>query len=343
MSSSTRCGVLLVNTGTPSEPRPRAIRKYLAQFLMDPRIRPMNRICWWLCLHFFILPTRGHKNASKYESIWTDEGSPFILDHECLAEALDVQFRQEGFDTVVRCAMSYGEPSVLNVLEELRDRGCSRLLVLPMYPQSAYSQAYCVKDAVERARNEMQWDTPCDIIMGYSGNPTYIQAIAASLLNAGFQVNSNDRILFSLHSIPMADIEAGDTYELQVKSSCSRIADVLGLDSERWAIGYQSRFDKGRDWLTPFTRDILAQWAETDTGRVFFICPNFAVDCLETLYDVEQETEPYYFDCLEQHGWEVYDDSFIYVPCLDRTGAHLKVLSDILRPYVKGIDVEQQP
>lgn len=331
-----RCGVLLVNTGTPEEPQPRAVRKYLAKFLMDRRIVPMNRLGWWLILHLFILPKRGKASAEKYAKIWTDEGSPFTIAHNRLQSGLADAFEQEGFDAVVRCGMSYSDPSVLDCVRELEGAGCTRLVVLPLYPQSAYSTTGSVSDSVEHALRKAGWDVPCHLVDNYHDHPTYIRAIAASIKHAGFQVDSDDKVLFSYHSIPLSDIEAGDTYELQTGASSLQIASELGIDRNRWTIGYQCRFDKNREWLSPFTRDVLSRWAEAGVGRVFFVCPNFAVDCLETLYDIDFELKPHYSERIEAAGREVGEDAFSYVPCLDRSRAHLKVLVDVLRPYMKG-------
>ncbi|RDB59476.1 ferrochelatase [Gordonibacter sp. 28C] len=336
VQTGDRTGILLVNTGTPGEPRPRAVRKYLARFLMDPRIAPMNRVGWWFVLHLFILPKRGRASAEKYGKIWTDEGSPFTVAHDKLTRGLDAQLEGEGLDVVVRCAMSYSAPFVDDVVRELKDAGCTRLVVLPLYPQSAHSTTGSVSDGVERALRKARWDAPCDFVDNYHDDPTYVRAIAASIRHVGFDPDSDDKVLFSFHSIPLVDIEAGDTYELQTGASSLQIAGELGIERNRWTIGYQCRFDKGREWLSPFTRDVLARWAEADVGRVFFVCPNFAVDCLETLYDIEHELKPYYFDQIRKAGREPREDDFAYVPCLDKSRAHVKVLADVLRPHVEG-------
>lgn len=336
MPEGNRCGVLLVNTGTPTEPTPRAVRRYLARFLSDPRIVPMNRLGWWFVLHLFILPKRARASAEKYRAIWTAEGSPFDVAHRKLESGLQRTFDDEGLNVMVRCAMSYGEPTVLDGVRALKDAGCERLVVLPLYPQSAHSTTGAVSDGVERALRKARWNVSCDFIDNYHDDPTYIRAIAASIEHAGFQPDADDKVLFSFHSIPLADIEAGDTYELQTGASSLAVAGELGIDRNRWTIGYQCRFDKGREWLSPFTRDVLARWAEAGVGRVFFVCPNFAVDCLETLYDIEHELKPHYFDCLRKAGRTPDVRSFLYVPCLDRSRAHLKVLADVLHPYLKG-------
>ena len=180
----------------------------------------------------------------------------------------------------------------------------------------------------------------------------YQKAIAAAIRNAGFDPDSDDQLLFSFHSVPLNDLEAGDNYELQVGSSSLGIANQLGLDRRRWTIGYQCQFDKGRQWLTPFSRDILAGRAENNQGeRIFIVCPNFAIDCLETIYDVQQHFIPEYlaakrdFDLYGQRrdndgaqsciGAIGESEDIVYVPCLNATKAHVKVLAKVLEPYLQ--------
>lgn len=337
MQTEDRCGILIVNTGTPSAPRPRAVRKYLAEFLMDKRIAPMNRVAWWLILHLCILPRRGRVSAAKYETVWTDEGSPLSVGHEKLVRGLSAEFEQDGLDVVVRGGMSYGEPSVASAIRELKDAGCRRLVVLPLYPQSAYSTTGSVSDGVARALKKARWKVSYEIVDNYHDHATYVRALAASIKHAGFDVDSDDKLLFSYHSIPLVDIEAGDTYELQTGASSLQVASELGIERNRWTIGYHCRFDKSRDWLSPYTTDVLARWAEAGVGRVFFVCPGFAVDCLETLYDVEYDLKPFYFDKIKERGRMPSEPDFVYVRCLDKSKAHVKVIADVLRPYVKGV------
>ena len=330
-----RTGVLLVNTGTPDAPTPRAVKRYLGRFLMDKRIAPMNRAVWWLILHLFILPKRGKVSAKKYAEIWTDDGSPFQLTHQKLASGLQGYYDRQGIDARVAVGMNYGEPSVVRSVRELQKAGCERLVVLPLYPQSAFSTTASVKDAVSRAVRKAHWRGEAQVVDSYGDNYTYVRAVAASIANAGFDVDGNDRLLFSYHSIPLADIDAGDTYELQSGSSSLLIASELGIDRKRWTIGYQCRFDKGREWLQPYTADTLRRWAGAGEGRVFFVCPNFAVDCLETLYDVERELKPRYFAEARDAGMKRSADDFVYVPCLNASKAHLRVLVDVLKPYME--------
>ncbi len=301
----------------------------------------MNVVGWWFVLHLFILPKRGRASAEKYQKIWTDDGSPFTIAHDKLQAGLNALFQEEGVNAAVRCAMSYSEPTVLHAMRELRAEGCTRLVVLPLYPQSAHSTTGSVSDSVAKAQRKMHWSAPCNVVDNYHDNPTYVRAIAASIKHAGFSVDADDRLLFSYHSIPLADIEAGDTYELQTGASSLQIASELGIDRNRWTIGYQCQFDKGREWLKPLSRDTLARWAEAGVGRTFLVCPNFAVDCLETLYDIEYELKPFYYDQIRKAGRTPDEESLVYVPCLDRSRAHLKVLADVLRPHMEEENHEQ--
>ncbi len=330
-----RIGIILANTGTPAEPTPKAVKRYLGRFLTDKRIMPMNPIAWRIILNLFILPKRSKVSAAKYESIWTDEGSPLQVTHLKLARALESRYQARGLDAVVELFLNYGDVKFEDVLTKLKDAGCERVVVLPLYPQSAYSTCACISDCIDQAMKKRRFDLPVDFVNGYSDNHVYQRAIAASIEAAGFDVDSDDRILFSFHSIPLNDIDAGDTYELQVGSSSLMIASELGIDRRRWTIGYQCPFDKGREWLKPFTPDVLKRWAETEGGRVFFVCPNFAVDCLETLYDVGHEIKPEYLKMAREAGREVQDNDFVYVPCLNATKAHIRVLTDVLKPYVE--------
>lgn len=336
MPRHERFGVLLVNTGTPAQPQPDAVRTYLNKFLMDKRIAPMNRALWWVILHAFILPRRGITSAQKYQKIWTADGSPFTIAHEKLEAGLAATFKKEGFDVVVSHAMSYSEPLVAQRIREFQAAQCGQLIVLPLYPQSALSTTGSVKDSVARACKATRWKPKTRIIDNYHDNKTYIKALASSIKRQGFGQCFDDRILFSYHSIPRTDISHGDTYEQQTHTTTNHVVQALGIDASRWCIGYQSRFDKGRAWLNPFTHDKLVSLAVGGSGRVFFICPNFAVDCLETLYDIKYELKPFYIDQVSQAHRKAREDEFIYVPCLGQSRAHLHVLADVIRPHLQG-------
>ena len=344
MTDKHRQGILLVNTGTPAAPTPEAVRAYLSQFLMDRRIVPMNRTAWWFILHLFILPRRSRRSAAKYASIWGEKGSPLLVTQEELKCALQRAFEEgeparperleEPGRVVVANGMSFGEPSIIAALEGLRLAGCERLLVLPLYPQSAFSTTAVVRDALQPALAALGWETSWQLIDNYHDNPAYVQAVAETVREAGFIPGSRDRLLFSYHSIPLKDLAAGDSYAQQCETSSRGIAAALGIGQGQWAIGYQCRFDRGRDWLAPFTKDMLAGWAKEEGpeggGRVFLVCPGFALDCLETLYDVPQELQPHYQAACAATGNPGQQGDFVYVPCLNSGRPHVRALCAVV-------------
>ena len=335
---ATRIGVLLANTGTPKSPEPRDVRRYLGRFLMDERIRPMAKAPWWLILHLFILPTRSVKSGRKYGKIWTEAGSPFDVEHAKLRNLLEQLLQGDGMDVRVQVGQSYGEDSVQDALAALREQGCTQVVVLPLYPQSAHSTTLSVKDGVAAAMTELSWQAPVTFVDSYGMDSAYIDAIAETVSAAGFNAQAGDRLLFNYHSIPMKDIEQGDTYEPQTGATALGVAGRLRLDRTQWTIGYNCRFDKSREWLQPFTRGVLKQWAQARDGRVFMVCPNFAVDCLETLYDIEYELVPWYRQAVEEAGRPYEGSEFVYVPCLNGTPMHASVLAHVLAPYLTGED-----
>ena len=319
---ATRIGVLLANTGTPKSPEPRDVRRYLGRFLMDERIRPMAKAPWWLILHLFILPTRSVKSGRKYGKIWTEAGSPFDVEHAKLRNLLEQLLQGDGMDVRVQVGQSYGEDSIQAALAALREQGCT----------------LSVKDGVAAAMTELSWRVPLTFVDSYGMDSAYIDAIAETVSAAGFNAQAGDRLLFNYHSIPMKDIEQGDTYEPQTGATALAVAGRLRLDRTQWTIGYNCRFDKSREWLQPFTRGVLKRWAQARDGRVFMVCPNFAVDCLETLYDIDYELVPWYRQAVEEAGRPYEGSEFVYVPCLNGTPMHASVLAHVLAPYLTGED-----
>lgn len=289
-------GIIIANTGTPDAPEPEAVKRYLREFLSDPRICPMNPLVWKIILNTCILPRRSVASARKYQGIWTPEGSPLAVTMASLARKLEAALAASAgaaADTapMVRSAMSYGSPSLAAALAEFQREGCEEVLLIPLYPQSAFSTTESVLDRTRRTLAELGWNPPLATVHDYGDHPLYQTAIADSIRAAGFDSTAGDRLLFAFHSIPLADIAAGDTYGDQARSTAQTIARCLGLAPEEWGIGFQCRFDKSRRWLGPFTKETLEHLMESPPagGRLFVVAPNFSIDCLETLYDIEVE------------------------------------------------------
>lgn len=249
----------------------------------------------------------------------------------------------------VRCAMSYGSPSLETALAELRQAGCDRLAVIPLYPQSAFSTTGAVMDGAKRTLGNLGWNPPLTEVDSYCGNPLYLAAIADSIRASGFDAAAGDRLLFAFHSIPLADIAAGDTYGDQAHATAEAVARELRLEPDEWAIGFQCRFDKSRRWLGPSTKDALKQLKGKEQGteqqdgrqssaqrpsggRLFAVAPNFAVDCLETLYDIEVELRDAWQAAARASGAPEGSEAtrLHYIPCLNDSDAQVRLLRSLV-------------
>ena len=338
MDSQAKYGIVLVNAGTPDSLSTKDVRSFIRRYLSDKRIRPLNPILWFLILNICILPKRGVASAAKYKKIWTDMGSPLAVATEKLQQALQESFSEDGASFDVHIGFNYSNPYLHKTLKKLKNGGYEKLIILPMYPQTSHCTTYSVMDTVHKIFKSNSDRKKIKFINNYYKNEVYAKAVAASIINAGFKLDSNDKLLFSFHSIPIKDIESGDKYELQASSSCLLIADELGLEKRRWQLSFHSRFDEEREWLSPFTKDTLLTWAKTGEGRTFVVCPGFAVDNLETLYDVAIEYRRIYEKACEKNNKDSQDSEFIYVPCLDASRAHLKVLKSVLASSIKDVE-----
>lgn len=322
-------GIIIANTGSPEAPTPEAVRSYLSAFLTDPRICPMNPLFWRFLLKTCILPRRSVASAKKYASIWTPDGSPLTLIMDLLATRLqDALDAFDGARSIVRSAMSYGRPSLHDVMEQFEGEGIEELVVVPLYPQSAYSTTMVIADKVAGALRSFDREPALRFVENYAAREDYIDAIARSIAAAGFDPEA-DKLLLAFHSIPMKDIEAGDSYPDQVFSSAAAIAARTGVPEGAWAVGFQCRFDKSRKWLGPYvveSMDRLYGEPSRSGGRLFVVTPNFSIDCLETLFDIEVELKQAFF----QHYPEARSDDFVYVPCLNDSDDQVSLLASIV-------------
>lgn len=324
--STRKLGVVLANTGTPDSPDPAAVGAYLEAFLQDPRIAPaMPSALWRRIVTRHIVPVRSTRSAAKYWTIWDGSDFPLRTLTANLAQKLESHLCSSGIQAAVRPGMSYGAPSLEDACEALRAEGCTHIHVLPLYPQTAFSTTGAVQDAALRAQDTLGFPH-VEVGGSYAEDALYIQALASAIRQAGFDAQAGDMLFFGFHSIPLTDIRHGDTYEAQVRSTCALVARALQLNDAAWTLGFQCRFDKARKWLTPFAKEELANLAARGLrGRLFYVCPNFAIDCLETLYDVPHELAPLYLG-----PNNLPRDRFVYVPCLNDSDAHVQVLANVL-------------
>jgi len=276
-------GVIVVNLGTPDAPTPAAVRRFLAEFLSDPRVVDLPRIPWQIALRTLILPFRPAKSAQAYQQVWTPAGSPLLTGTEALARALARTLSGlQSEPPAVAMGMTYGNPSIARAMQQLRTAGATKIIVLPLYPQ--YS-ATTTAAALDRVDAELaRWPTRPDrlVIEDYHAEPGYIEALAASIRAARAPF---DHLLFSFHGIPQRYADRGDPYGAQCLATARLVAEKLALAAERWSVAFQSRVGKAR-WLGPYTEDRLLQLARAGVDRVAVACPGFAVDCLETLEEI---------------------------------------------------------
>lgn len=370
-ASLGRTGVLLVNTGSPDAPEPASVRRYLAEFLMDPQIRPMPAVPWWFVLHLGILPRRSRVSAERYRSVWRPDGSPLVRGMERLAARVEGALAADASSAMpaqaaprargaaevgdgaapgigasaprrgaegsapapcVRAAMCYGRPSVPSTLRELREAGCDALIVVPLYPQSASSTTAVARRAVMNALEAMRWAPEVTVVGPYGVDAAYLDAVAMQVRAAGFEPR-RDQLLCSFHSIPHTDVLAGDTYPAQVRETCVRLAARLGVPEGDWTVGFQSPFPDARAWQGPFTVDALDR-AACVPRRTFIVCAGFSIDCLETLYDVEQEFRARF------ETRAVPGAALVYVPCLNDGAAHACLMAGLVR---RALDAGRAP
>ncbi|MBS0308796.1 MAG: ferrochelatase [Proteobacteria bacterium] len=319
--------VLLVNLGTPAAPTPKAVRAYLKEFLSDPRVVEIPRALWWLILHGLILPLRSSKSAAKYAAIWSKEGSPLQVHTEKQTNLLRGYLGERGHRLRVAYAMRYGSPSLPDVLEQLQQENCTRILVLPLYPQYSGTTTASVYDAVF-AHYARQRNVPeLRLVRHYHDDAAYIDALKQSVLAYWQTYGRPDKLLMSFHGVPKRTLELGDPYHCECHKTARLLAIQLGLRPEQYAVSFQSRFGKA-EWLQPYAAPTLQTLAREGVKRVDVVCPGFAADCLETLEEIGLEARQAF---LTAGGGE-----FHLIPCLNENAAGVHALADIAERHITG-------
>ena len=319
-----RTGILLANLGTPDAPDRVSVRRYLKEFLWDPRVVEMSRPLWWLILNGIILNTRPQRSAHAYASVWSEQGSPLLAisqaQHRRLAEVM-------GPDIRVELAMRYGRPAIASGLEALRRAGARRILVLPLYPQYSGTTTASVFDTVTAEIRRWRWIPELRFVNQYHDDAGYIQALADSV--QAFQETNGrpDQLIMSFHGLPQAYCEAGDPYYCHCQKTARLLAERLQLASADYQVTFQSRLGV-KAWLKPYTDETLKALPAQGVRRVQVICPGFSADCLETLEEVAMENRDFFLGA----GGESYQ----YIPCLNDSAGHIRFLRDLIERHLQG-------
>ena len=319
-TAAATSALVLVNLGTPDAATPRAVRRYLAEFLHDYRVVDLSRWLWCPLLHFVILPIRSPKVAKKYASVWlpgADGGSPLAAYTRRLARA--VQRELPGVRVVE--AMRYGKPSLADVVAALRADGIQRVLALPLYPQYSTSTTAAVDDALAKLDG-----VATRMVEQYHLDAGWVDAVAGSIRAHRAAHGAGEHLLFSFHGLPQRFADRGDPYPQQCEASARAIAIALGLADDAWTLSYQSRFGREK-WLEPATTTPLDALAARGVRHVDVVAPGFAVDCLETLEEVAM---------MLAGEFAARGGQLRYVPCLNDSPAHAGALAAIARRELAG-------
>ncbi len=321
-------GVLISNLGTPDMPTPAALRKYLGEFLSDPRIIEVPKFIWWFVLHGIILRTRPRRSARAYQEVWTDSGSPLL--YHSIRQVDAVQTRLDKLtDTpfVVEIAMRYGNPSIASGLKKLRQAGANRVLIFPLYPQYSATTTASTFDAVADELKTWRRIPELRMINHYHDHPDYIAALANSIEQHWQESPKPEKLLYSFHGIPRHYFLAGDPYHCECHKTARLVSEKLGLADADWQVTFQSRFGP-REWLKPYTDKTLTALAKNGVRHVQVICPGFAVDCLETLEEIKLQNEQNFF-----RAGGAY---FSYIPALNDREDHINALTQIILQHCQG-------
>jgi ferrochelatase len=320
--------LLLLNLGTPVAPTTDAVGDYLSEFRSDPRVVELPRWLWWLVLHGYILRTRPRRSAEAYAKVWRNDGSPLLVFSERLADAVGSEIsRRTGGKVATALAMTYGEPSVGKVVEDLMRKGVRRLLVLPLFPQYSATSTGAALDAVTRVMQTLRWPPELRTINDYHADAGYLAALAGSVRSHWAEQGRGDKLLLSFHGIPEKYATAGDPYPYRCRETARRLGDVLGVGDDELLVTFQSRLGR-QPWLRPYTDEMVEQLARQDVGTLDVLCPGFAVDCLETLEEVALR---YRAAFLTRGGKQ-----FRYIPALNASTAHADALASVALGHLSG-------
>jgi ferrochelatase len=322
-----RTAVLYCNLGTPDAPTPVEVRRFLAEFLGDPRVVEVPRFIWLMILHGIILRVRPAKSAAKYASIWLKEGSPLKIWTEKQAKLLQGWLAQRGHDVQVRYAMRYGSTSIASQLDALKAAGTTRVLILPAYPQYSATTTASLFDAVYQWAGRTRNLPELRFVNHYHDDASYIAALAARVKKHWTDHGRPEVLVMSFHGVPQRTLHLGDPYHCECFKTARLLADQLGLNKDQFKVTFQSRLGRAK-WLEPYTEPTLIAMGKAGVKRVDVVCPAFTSDCLETLEEINMEARVAF---LSSGGQE-----FHYIPCLNDDSAWITALCNIAEQHLAG-------
>ena len=311
-------GVLIAYLGTPDSPDVLSVRRYLKEFLSDPRIIEVPKIIWWFVLNIFILNFRSFNSARLYKSIWTDGGSPLLVN--CLKIKEKVQ-KSLPSNYQVALGMRYGNPSIKSALNELKEANCRDIEVITLFPHYSATTVGSIFDAVSTEIKSWRWVPSVKFLNSYHDNPLLIEILSKRIKKSFESQGKPDKLVFSYHSIPKKYFDSGDPYHCLCQKTSRLIAEKLSLDEKDYITAFQSRFGPS-EWLKPYTSETMKSLPKEGIKSVQVVSPGFGVDNLETLQEIDIENKEYFEDA----GGE----NFHYIPCLNDDDDHVEFLISLI-------------
>lgn len=325
-----KIGILLVNLGSPEAPDAASIRRFLREFLSDHRVIEIPKLLWQLILNLFILPFRPGKLVPLYRAIWTADGSPLVSIAKKQQLKLEQYFQQKNELSFV-LAMRYGKPEIEDAIRQLARDNARKVLIFPTYPQYSATTTASIFDAVTNELQQWRWIPELRFINQYHDNDNYIQALADSVTRFWQSNPRGKKLIMSFHGLPKAYLLKGDPYYCQCHKTARLLAEKLSLEESQWALTFQSRFGKAQ-WLQPYTSEMLESLAQQGDDSVDVICPGFAIDCLETLEEIQVENRDIFLNA----GGKNYQ----YIPALNDSDEHIAMMAGLIEQHIQGWQVE---
>ena len=310
-NSNEKFGILIANLGTPDAPKCPKLRRYLTEFLTDPRVIELPGFLREFLVRGIIINVRSHKSAAAYRTVWTEKGSPLMFHSQDFVEKLSNLL---GDHFIVELGMRYGKPSIDSAIKALHAKGCRKLIVLPMYPQYSGSTTGSIMDAVGASLRKIRFVPQLHFINAYHSNRQYITALVESIQTHWQHHPRGDKLVFSFHGIPQRYVKNGDPYKLHCEETVSLVTKELNLTEEDYLLVFQSRVGK-ESWLQPYCDETMKSLPNAGIKKIDVICPGFSADCLETIEEIDEENKEYFI--------EAGGESYHYIPCLNSQDAHV--------------------
>lgn len=316
-----KSAVILVNLGTPTDPSPRSVSKFLKKFLSDPRVVEAPKWIWWFVLRLLVIPLRVKRVSRAYQEIWMEQGSPLRVIAEKQREALQKKLDEKNFPIEVFNGETYGDVSLKQIIFNLTKKDFKKILLLPMYPQYSCSTTGAIYDQVADCLLHSRDVPDIKVVKSFHDDPGYISSLANSVNTFWRENGKGKKLLISFHGVPQSYVDKGDPYQRQCLETASLLAKQLGLANEEWQVTFQSRFGP-KQWLQPYTDEILKKLAEQKIADVDIVSPAFVADCLETLEELAIQNKKIFLDA----GGEKYG----FIPCLNDKNEFIDALQSIV-------------